>query len=403
VEVARASVCFDAVPYRKSQRSHLPLPPLPPMPAPSKGGYPQLGKVASRFGREHRGAPQLHLDLEGARVVASFRLSSGSITGMTIEVRSGPYRAIVFRRETDEDKKGKARGISVEHQTGDASFDDGVYVVTDESADIVSEMLEDGDVRVAIAALARRGYEVKLGASGVVVSAAVDLLVGGEPGVAPGTDDLVADIEHAATLARVPRIPGKSPPTSIAPWGAYMLTGLLAVVGGLALLAGLSDWGPRRVVLPFVGAAVGLAATPLALLLLKRGLRGHATSYHHFRQASALAMLGLALCGAGGSVVVNGAFGGPARELRGRIESIEGQGNGEDGKTTEAIVAFEDGSRDKMTFGDPNRLIKVGNPVWTISGQGAFGVTWDRHRLSVGNTDEVLPPGTFPTRSRLTP
>lgn len=119
--------------------------------------------------------------------------------------------------------------------------------------------------------------------------------------------------------------------------------------------------------------------------------------------ASAVSLLACVAVFAGAATFVNGAAGGPARELRGRIEAIVEHATGEDSDETSADILWEDGFRSRLHFKDPDAGIREGNPVWSRSGEGALGVVWDRDDDAVGDSDIVLPPGEFPRPGKLGP
>ena len=81
----------------------------------------------------------------------SLCISSGTVTGLDSAIATSPDLPDArFRRETREEKRAKAKGITHEVQTGDATFDIRVFVASDHADDDLMAILGHRAVRAAI-------------------------------------------------------------------------------------------------------------------------------------------------------------------------------------------------------------------------------------------------------------
>lgn len=100
--------------------------------------------------------PTLRLDLPIEVRVAGAKIEHGAYRE-TARRRVFGKLPILFRKETSTDRFGKRIGLNVETETGDAVFDDEVYVETDARRDDVEALLSDATTRQAILQLLRMG------------------------------------------------------------------------------------------------------------------------------------------------------------------------------------------------------------------------------------------------------
>jgi hypothetical protein len=99
-------------------------------------------------------------DNEDVTLVAPYagRAAAGDYRGDGAPRLSGPRPMIItLTRESEADRKAKRTGVSHELQTGDAAFDELVYVTTD-SADALVQAVLGSEVRGAACALLRAGF-----------------------------------------------------------------------------------------------------------------------------------------------------------------------------------------------------------------------------------------------------
>src|SRR5690242_9374661 len=85
---------------------------------------------------------------DGVEVSLSTETNSGTIVGLSLQVARAGLPEVVLRREDDDDRSAKARGINVEAQTGDARFDVRVYIETDIPERAVQHLLAAPEARV---------------------------------------------------------------------------------------------------------------------------------------------------------------------------------------------------------------------------------------------------------------
>jgi hypothetical protein len=86
-------------------------------------------------------------------------------------LRAGRPMNILLRSETPDDVDGKRQGIAVEFQTGDAAFDDEVYINTDTPHEVLNQVLASRALREAVIRLFREGISyVTLDDDGSMIS-----------------------------------------------------------------------------------------------------------------------------------------------------------------------------------------------------------------------------------------
>jgi hypothetical protein len=251
-----------------------------------------------------------------------------------------------------------------------------------------------------VLALVERGYAIGLSKEGVRLSASLE----DEQRLptSPFFASVPTDVEQAAGLARVPRIAHPDTARRGLDTLLFVVFGTPFVVGSAAFVMGATMWEPRGAALPIAGGVAGLLAWPVMRLLIGFLVRGRSTSDKSYKTLSSVSLVSLVVFGTGGAMFANGVWGGPMRELRGRIVKVVGYGQGDDSNDqAEVEVSWEDGYDSTVSLHDPQHKLRVGYPVWTHVGDGAFGVVWHRNSDAVCSDDYVLPPGSFPTTSKL--
>lgn len=257
---------------------------------------------------------------------ATVRFSTG-IERMFLSPKGaeGPYRAggqdpvavldhrpeVFFRKEGGLDGLGKGLAINRELQTGDAAFDEAVYVRSETERPVLEALLARQKTRAAVQGLVEAGFVVYLnGPTAELTLTRVNPDAGAIMGEA--LEALLQDM--AALVQGLPLVESTSPlprpnrgRTMLL--AAYVL-GFLGL-GAFVLKAMLDDW-PWQVIR--LGALMGRGALPglaiwivfvVALLVLVRG-RSHAMSY--LIQGGVAMLIGLTGAGAVTAYVLNGAL-----------------------------------------------------------------------------------------------
>src|SRR4051812_44508814 len=106
--------------------------------------------IANAVGVPHGDGDAFEVVIDGTKVLISADTNSGTIVGLALQVPRGALPHVYFRREDDDDRSAKARGINVEAQTGDERFDMRVYIEADLPEPAVQALLSAVEARVAI-------------------------------------------------------------------------------------------------------------------------------------------------------------------------------------------------------------------------------------------------------------
>lgn len=192
---------------------------------------------------------------------------------------------ITLRRENALDKAGKLTLINREVQTGDASFDDRVYVESDAPVEVVREALADARVRTGAAALLDAGYARVRLLAGTNVWAQKD---------APATGDFEPRrIEWTATqlagiAGAIPALPARERVSHrLALGNVLMWLGVVGMPLSVIWLMWVLRLWPVLDHLPYLLlVAVGFAGWALSLPVLVLILRGRSDSFPAFLRAA---------------------------------------------------------------------------------------------------------------------
>jgi hypothetical protein len=287
-----------------------------------------------------------------------------------------------FKPESWWDRRGKGLGIAREHQTGDAEFDDAIYV-RGPSEEYAAAFLADPLKRNAIVALVRSGFrEVRLtGADVEAVWTGFDPNKHDRPGLA---DDAARALEALAGS-----LPADDPAYAAAgdrtwPWFIllWVLAGLFAASAAcLYFFPPLRGWDLFLAALPTFALDYFLFGALAALLL-----RG--TSISHDRWGL-LMFWGLFLIGAGsfGSFAAVNALTDSA-PLDERMVPVANRrmASGRHGKSYYAVVAAWDRPGESLEFSisssEYDRIVVGRSRLHVFVGPGRFGIPWVKsHRL----------------------
>ncbi len=348
-------------------------------PEPAEGKYTQLAEVARALGLAYRGALALDFTVDGAPVTMSLEVDSGTVVGLSLKlalevphhVPAGP--TLELRKEDDADRTGKRRGINRELQTGDAPFDEAVYVDSDASDDDVLRVLASARVRGAALALLEGGASaVQLTTHHVTVRWKERKTPGVyEPAhLLPALRDVLAVASAGGPHTRGPSQRGRW-----LPWAA--LLGLFFGLPYTAVVLGV--YAPEDRSLPLLGLLVGPALSIAARPLLARYLAGYSASWARYRISVTGLFLAFALLGAGVPAHLNAALdrSRPVDEP-GTVVSV-GRRDEENG-TTEVEVEWIDGRRTTASVRPP---VAAGDTVVQRRHAGALGQSWTEAPLVV--------------------
>lgn len=217
---------------------------------------------------------------EAARVASKRRAAPA---GTTV-VATRPLD-IVLRREDDEDRESKLRGINVEWQTGDASFDASVYVSAPNHDAAVYSAVINSDVRAAIKTLFALGFsEVLIDAHGVIRARVIEFVIA-RPTPERGRSALEAFVRLLDALPALSASGEKHPPIPLSrttrafAWG----TGISGTIMFCLMMAPLfMRLDPNANLLRFltgiVGPWIALALALPVFIVVKRSYGGRVTS-----------------------------------------------------------------------------------------------------------------------------
>jgi hypothetical protein len=208
-------------------------------------------------------------DNEDVALVAPYagRAAAGDYRGEGAPRLSGPRpMMITLTRESDADRQAKRRGVSREVQTGDAAFDELVYVTTESGDELVKAVL-GSEVRGAACTLLRAGFhEIIIDDEGARITASCR-------GTCLADADAIARA-FATIVSHVPEVQ-VSRLRRFRSWPGAVGFGLIVtvpVVVACALLAVSWYWVP-------VATVAGGAAGAVCGLAIGRTQRGRSDSH----------------------------------------------------------------------------------------------------------------------------
>ncbi|HVY46567.1 MAG TPA: hypothetical protein VHB21_11840, partial [Minicystis sp.] len=235
--------------------------------------YTELTRFTARFGADER-CRSVEVTCDGMRGEVALFFSSGEPVGLDFTLLSPGLPAIRFRRETEVERRGKRAGVTHEYQTGDASFDELVFVESDHADEDVAPVLSAPAVRAAVARLIEGGAAF-VEATGRIVRTHVQ-----ESADVFDPDRIAARLHALRVLAGAPR--------SIAPrrvpLDVWQIVGTLAAIPSLtAPFVALALWDqvfhPVSAAPAVVGVGAGVALTLLLQPLLGHAVRGRSDSH----------------------------------------------------------------------------------------------------------------------------
>ncbi len=289
-----------------------------------------------------------------------------------------PVRApttLTFNVEIWWDRFGKLIGIAREHQTGDAEFDDAIYIRA-ASEEYAEEYLANPDKRAAILALVRSGFlEVRQTESNIeAVWMDFDPTKNDRPNL---TED-AAEVMNVLVQSMPPNDPAFAVGDRTKPWYVllWVLTILFAVSGAFCFI-----YPPIRIWDLFI---MGMAAFVFEFIafgaLAALILRG--TSIAHDRWGK-LVGFGAILIGLGsvGSLAAVNALGDTApTDERLVVVTDKRTSSGRRGNTYYAVVPDWDQPGDQIEFkvsaSEYWRLVLGRSKLQLLTGPGRYGIEW---------------------------
>lgn len=314
---------------------------------PSPGGaYKQLREVANALGVQWSGAPELKVRIDGTPVRFDLDINSGTVVGVEVRVAfEGPPRAnaalqIELRRETDQDREGKARGITREVQTGIAGFDHAVFIDENTSEGDVKRLLASDETRAAVLRLLdSRCRAVRI--SGLEVKGSWSM-----------SDDVfpAERLLQAAEDLLVVRRAGA--PSEAGPgrrgWALVIGAVVLGSLSPVALAFALVAW-TTYAWFAVLGVVLGVVLGRLARPLLARAVAGDAGSFTRYRVASGFTSFGAWWLVPALLVALNGGL--DRSPGVARLGTVEHVGAADDeSSTVEVTVKWDDGTTSDEDF-----------------------------------------------------
>lgn len=339
-------------------------------------GYDHLTPFLQELSpRAPGGSVALTVRADGLSCTVSLALNSGTVMGIDLVAHAPaalPHVRLVPERKSHT--KAKAKGVAIEVQTGDAEFDEAVYVESDAPAAEVQAFLAPPAVRRAAMQLLAIAKAVEIGAPGPKPRVSVTI---------PSTNLAPSYItEHLAAvrvLAGAPRALVRGAPAvavRIARTNAALWLTTLASVP--LFLTGLFEFRPVN------GAFVGPVAFPalvVALLLqlvLVPLLRGRSTSHRNIRVARVQLLVALPLLALGLTLIANGALDRSGE----RIVEMAVSSTSKD-SDDRIWVHTRDPAGHRHSYEASTDAVRRVQAYWR---DGALGIPWEEHTPTLFTT-----------------
>jgi hypothetical protein len=287
---------------------------------------------------------------------------------------------IYVRPEIAVDRAGKTVGLNREVQTGDADFDAGVYLETDESEATVQRALGAPAMRAALRAALTGGYPyVRLGPGMVAVR------LGYKLSGAPTPEELERALQAIAPVAAsAPAID----PAEIRPVGrmrgdlaaaATVVAFMVAMVLGFAAPVGYADyWSPLRDADQRAGVVVTVVAWLALFPISWIWMRGHSRSFRNFLVTVLLSAVPLVLLGSGLIYLANAALDRGPSTARETAITWRSATSGRRSSRYLYVASWErPGAETSFEVSEPTyRRFHPGDTAVLTTRPGAFGWPW---------------------------
>jgi hypothetical protein len=344
------------------------------------GSYTELGELLRSLGREGK-CTQIDADCAGIPMKVSLGFNSGTVTGCELVALGKGLVPMRLVREGARELRGKATGVLTEVQTGDAGFDEAVFIETAAAAGDVQTALSSPGVRAAVRRLLEEVPAVVVTESHVKV----------EVPLSSSTFRAESIRERLAALrvvAGAPRplvtshvaLPLAVLVTRVLVWTSAPLSIVAVVIGGeMFTLVGPRPW--------ITGLGGGLVVAALLAVVIGRALRGRSTSAGEILRARIATFVTVPMLAMGSLVVVNGAFD-PSPERIVEMKVDASWTDDDDASKFQVKARGPDGASHTYSFSGskPSGPSRVRVP-WR---SGAFGWTWQTHHAVL--VDGAAPP-----------
>jgi hypothetical protein len=349
-----------------------------------EAAYGELGAFASALGIE-ASCGSVDVECDGLVCEVSIGLNSGSVTGVDYAMTAPGFPSIELRHESTDEVDAKRGGITHEAQTGDAAFDEAVFIASDHSDEEVLAVLSAPAVRAAILELLNATRSVSLVPNGVRMHIAAS---------APGAFDpgsIRACVARMRVIAGAPRrIEGREPPPDT--WGTTAAGAMITAVflAPLLVIGAHGLWTPVTSAPTMTGLVAGLVLALAVQPLLRRKIRGRSDSHTSLamgRTASAVWMPALTIIML---LAINALF----DRSRERAHEVEVASVSYDNENNVAKATVRASGADaslhgqEFEFEDPQKAIAVGQRLTAMTKRGALGWEWRSSpaKLRVGQT-----------------
>ncbi len=227
---------------------------------------------------------------------------------------------VLLRRENWADRLGKRLRINREVQTGDAAFDDAVYLESDASDADVARVLGAPEVRRRILQLFAQGcQQVSINDGGP------RLAVTRDPQASLDASAVRATCQDCSIIAAgLPSFRGAAsrPPRWVSGPVAMVASAVAAFGGFVAASSAYEDYYPLGSEAIWAGVMVGLGAWLVTMPLVGALVRGRSGSFRVFAACFFLLLIALPLAGVGLAIGLNGKLDdAAATEQRARVTS----------------------------------------------------------------------------------
>ncbi|MBK7402790.1 MAG: hypothetical protein IPJ34_42835 [Myxococcales bacterium] len=313
-------------------------------------------------------AASLTVACNGLGVVVEVATSSGHPVGVDLRVNVAGLPPVTLRVETKEHVDAKRTGLTVEVQTGDAAFDERVFVESAAAPEDLALTLASPAVRRAIVTVLDHVGSVELTELGIEVG------LRGEGACAPARlRELVLALR---TIAGAPRV--LSPSTEETPRRVNVARAVLFCVAPIVLaplIHALHRYATFSVLIGVVAA--GLAGLVWLVLQppLRRLVAGRSRSHLDFAMLRGVLLGDLFVAALAALLLVNGAG---DRSAPRHVELVAYE-VGYDSEDHQAIVYAMDGpEKHSFSFDDPQRRIHLPATVTATFRQGRLGFPWQQ-------------------------
>lgn len=343
------------------------------------GSYDELTPFAKELGKDVTGAG-LHLVGDGVALKVSLSINSGAVVGLDHSATTTGLPSIRLLSEMPEHVVKKDAGIIKEVQTGDAAFDDTVYIESAARDEDVLTVLSSPAVRNAVMRLLSDTGAVVLHDGGVAIY--VSRTAG--PFEPKGLRERLGWLRIVAGAPR-PLVSENVP----VPRRARIVKQIVGWTYPFALfftIMGLAKWTPLQGAVVFGCFAAGLVLAAFMVPVWSMLLRGRSTSHREILTWRIATFTYGPLLSLGALLTINGGFdGSKERIVTMKIAEVD-KGHGEDGDVWHVKTFDEQGESHLYSFSSEaktNQLVKVG---WK---EGALGWRWE-------STDAIVIEATKP-------